>query len=222
MSLVAEAVAVAAKDVAVEWRTRHGVYAAVLFAVLTVVTLGLATANTGLSPEGQAGVFWVALIFSAVTGLARGLVLEEEMGTADLLRLAGRPQAVLAGKMLFHCLLLGVTEAVLVPLGVLLLQMKVVDWPLLLAGLAVGSVGLAVCVTLSGALVARADSRGSLVAVLSLPVLIPLIGMAVMTTKASLGAADAALGWRAIVGMAGWGLATGAAGFRLFEAIWRE
>jgi heme exporter protein B len=220
--LAAEAVAVLGKDLAVEWRTRHGVYTAVLFAAMTVVALGLATAGSKLPPEAQAGLLWVGLIFAGVTGLARGFVGEEEQGTADMLRLAARPSAVLAGKMMFHFALLVVAEIVLVPLSLLLLSIHVADWPIFAVSLAAGSLGLGVCVTISGALVARASSRGALVGVLSLPVLIPLIGMAVAATKSALGAGGSAAGWSAIVGMGGWTLALGAAGFWLFEVVWRE
>lgn len=221
-NLVSEALAVLRKDIAVEWRTRHGVYTAMLFAVMTVVAMGLATANASLTPEAQAGLLWVALTFAAITGLARGFVVEEEQGTADMLRLAARPSAVLAGKMLFHCALLFATEVVLIPLFLLLMSVKVSNWGLFTLGLLAGSVGLAVCVTISGALVARATSRGALVGVLSLPVLIPLIGLAVSSGKAALGAADAAMGWSSVTGMAGWTLALGASGFWLFEQVWRE
>jgi heme exporter protein B len=220
--LAAEAAAVLQKDLAVEWRTRHGVYTAMLFAVMTVVALALATAGSELTPEAQAGLLWVGLMFAAVTGLARGFVVEEEQGTADLLRLAARPAAVLAGKMLFHFVLLVATEVVLVPLALLLLEMRVVHWGVFAGGLALGSIGLAVCVSISGALVARASSRGALVGVLSLPVMIPLIALAVATTKASLGAAEVAAGLRGIVGMLGWSVALGAAGFWLFDTVWRE
>jgi heme exporter protein B len=198
--LAAEAAAVLQKDLAVEWRTRHGVYTAMLFAVMTVVALALATAGSELTPEAQAGLLWVGLMFAAVTGLARGFVVEEEQGTADLLRLAARPAAVLAGKMLFHFVLLVATEVVLVPLALLLLEMRVVHWGVFAGGLALGSIGLAVCVSISGALIA----------------------LAVATTKASLGAAEVAAGLRGIVGMLGWSVALGAAGFWLFDTVWRE
>ncbi len=189
---------------------------------MTVVAMGLATANSALTPEGQAGLLWVALVFAGVTGLARGFVLEEEQGTADLLRLAARPSAALAGKMLFHGALLLASEVILIPLSLLFLGIHVEDWLIFCVGIINGSIGLAVCVTISGALVARAGSRGSLVGVLSLPVLVPMIAMAVSTTKAGLGAAAATIGWQGNVGMLGWTIAIGAAGFWLFDAIWKE
>jgi heme exporter protein CcmB len=220
--LASEALAMLGKDLAVEWRSRHGVTTAVLFAAMTVVALALATAGAPLQPDAQAGLLWVGLIFAGVTALARGFVVEEEQGTADLLRLTARPSAVLAGKMLFHFVLLMVAELVLVPLSLLLLSIHVADWLVFGLALAAASLGLAVCVTISGALVARASSRGALVGVLSLPVLVPLIGMAVLATKAALGAADPGSGWTSVAGMLGWTLAIGAAGFWLFEAVWKE
>lgn len=193
-----------------------------LFAVMTVVALALATANTKPEPDIQAGFLWVALIFAAITSLARGFISEEEQGTADLLRLAGRPSSVLAGKMLFHWVLLLVTEMVMIPLSMLMLSIHVSNWMLFVAHLVGGSIGLAACVTICGALVARASSRGALVGVLAFPILVPLIAMAVGAAKASLGTADPGVGWSAVLGLLGWTVSIGAAGFWLFEHVWRE
>ena len=64
--------------------------------------MSIATYNEKLSPSGYAGVFWVALLFSALIALPRTFTIEEEQGTSDLLRLTARPHAVFWGKAIYN------------------------------------------------------------------------------------------------------------------------
>jgi hypothetical protein len=51
-------------------------------------------------------LLWLILLFAAAAGLPRGFVHEEETHTATALRLAARPSAVFAGKLLYNLTLL--------------------------------------------------------------------------------------------------------------------
>jgi ABC-type transport system involved in cytochrome c biogenesis permease component len=115
-----EALAIWRKDLRQEWRLRQGMVAALLMGVATVVGVGFAALGQTLSVGLQAGLFWVAVLFGMFPALARGFIVEEETGTADLLRLAARPISVFWGKWLFHATLYALLSAVLVPLYALL------------------------------------------------------------------------------------------------------
>ena len=57
-------------------------------------------------PHLLAALLWIILFFAATSGLARVFVKEEDAHTAKTLRLAARPLAVFAGKLLFNLILL--------------------------------------------------------------------------------------------------------------------
>ena len=111
-----------------EWRLRHGLMTSLLMGVVTVAALSFASLGVSLSVRLQAGVLWLAVLFGMFPALARGFISEEELGTADLLRLGARPSCVFWGKWLFHLTLYIVLSAVLVPLYMLMIAPLAGAW----------------------------------------------------------------------------------------------
>ncbi|HSI73988.1 MAG TPA: heme exporter protein CcmB, partial [Fimbriimonas sp.] len=154
-----EILAVLRKELQSEMRAKSGLMTAGLFGVVTVFTISLATMNTKLDGNIASGLLWVAVLFTAVIALPRTFILEEEQGTGDLLRLLARPHAVFWGKALFNLLLICAMSVVLsvLFLGFTGMSLKVawLYWACLFAGCS----ALAGAVTLTGAIVARAQNR---------------------------------------------------------------
>ena len=217
----AETCAVFRKEALSEIRGRHGLYTTLLFAVMTVTALGFASARGNPGPTLAAGMLWVAMLFAAITGLARTFILEEEQGTGDLLRLWGKPGPVFWGKLLYNLLLLVIVAAVVVPLFTLFVGAEVSDPGLLLAGLASGCAALAAAISMCGALVCRSSSRAVLSGVISVPVLLPVVLLGIGALRIAFGDAGSE-GWESVAGLAGLAVAFGAAGPYLFAAVWKQ
>lgn len=188
-SLVREALAVAAKDLRTEFRTRVALNALLLFAVTTLAavsyTIGPYKIAAADRPFLLSVLLWIVILFAALAGLDRTFVKEEESHTAALLRLAARPHAVWLGKLLFNLGLLAVLMLVLVPLFAILMNLPVVlGWGWLAAVMMAGGFALAVTTTVIAAVIAQAMTRGALFAVLSLPLLLPLLVFAIQGTAA--------------------------------------
>ncbi|MFQ3676725.1 MAG: heme exporter protein CcmB [Fimbriimonadaceae bacterium] len=77
-------------------------------------------------------------------------------------------------------------------------------------------------VTLCGALVAHAQHRTILAGAVSLPLLLPLVAIAVGATRVAFGAGLWTQGWMAAAGLGCYALATLAIGPLLFAAVWRQ
>jgi heme exporter protein B len=183
--------AVFRKDLRAELRTRYALNAVALFAASTVVALSLgvgfltAGRNADL-PLIQAALLWIAVLFAAFTGLARAFVQEEEARTAAALRLAAPPIAVYLGKLLFNLLLLLLLDVLVAVLFVVLLHVEIKSAGLFIALLLAGSLGLVAATTLIAAIIARASVKGALFAVLSFPLLAPLLVVAIQGTALAL------------------------------------
>ncbi|HEX9372361.1 MAG TPA: heme exporter protein CcmB [Roseiflexaceae bacterium] len=181
-SLFRAAWAVFRKDVRAELRTRYALNAVALFAVSTVVALSLGLGplpRTADLPLIHAALLWVAVLFAAFTGLARAFVQEEETRTAAALRLAAPPLAVYLGKLLFNLLLLLFLDALTAVLFVVLMHVAIGNVAMFAAMLLAGSLGLVAATTLIAAIIARASVKGALFAVLSFPLLAPLLVIAI-------------------------------------------
>jgi heme exporter protein B len=183
--------AVFRKDLRAELRTRYALNAVALFAASTVValSLGVGFLTAGRNPDLpliHAALLWVAVLFAAFTGLARAFVQEEEARTAAALRLAAPPIAVYLGKLLFNLLLLLLLGVLVAALFVVLLHVEVRNVGLFTALLLAGSLGLVTATTLIAAIIARASVKGALFAVLSFPLLVPLLVVAIQGTSIAL------------------------------------
>lgn len=182
------------REVRSEMRNRQAINSVALFAVSSVVAVSLGLGPLNRSSELfliHAAMLWIVLLFAAFTALSRVFVVEEEQRTASALRLAAPPTAVYLGKLLFNVLLLIGLTALVTLLAVVLLRMQVKNPSMFVVMLAAGSLALVAGTTLVAAIIARASSRGALFAVLSLPILIPMLVTAIRGTALAL----AGVGW---------------------------
>ena len=147
---------------------------------MVALSLGLGPlTKSGDLPLIHAALLWVAVLFAAFTGLARAFVQEEETRTAAALRLAAPPIAVYLGKLLFNLLLLLLLDALTAVLFVVLMHVAIGNVTMFAAMLLAGSLGLVAATTLIAAIIARASVKGALFAVLSFPLLAPLLVIAI-------------------------------------------
>jgi heme exporter protein B len=188
---------------------------------MTMSALGIAAARVEPEPALAAGMFWVALLFAAIVGVARTFVIEEEQGTGDLLRLWADPHSVFWGKTLFNLALILVVALVVLPLFILFVGVSVTQPGLLVAALAAGTAALATAIGLCGALVSRSKSRAALAGVISVPVLLPVVLIGVGALRVAFGDAGSG-GWTAVAGLAGLATAFAAAGPYLYAAVWKQ
>ncbi|MGQ9698202.1 MAG: heme exporter protein CcmB [Armatimonadota bacterium] len=210
------------KDLQSEYRTRYAVNAVVMFAVTTLAVVSFSAQVVAAGPGLLAPLLWLILLFSAMSGLSRALVREEETRTANALRLVGDPNTIYLGKLMFNALLLGLLDLIVVPLYVVVMDVQVGNPALFVAILIAGSFGLVSASTLVAAIVAKASVRGALFSVLSFPVLIPVLVAAVQGTEAALRGVSWAEGSAALKVLMAFTAAMVAAGLWLFEHVWYE
>jgi len=175
-SPLAGARAVASKDLRSEIRTRFGLTALGLFVVTAVSLVVFALADEPIQRPVAAAILWVIMFYTAMTGLSRAFVSEEERGTALFLRLQADPMAVYLGKLAVNVLFaLGSNLAATFLLMLFLPSLSEGDLATLLCTVAIGSLGLAAVLSIVSAIVAKAGTRNPLLPVLSFPLLVPLV-----------------------------------------------
>ena len=174
-----EAVAIWLRDLRSEFRTRYALNAILMFAVTTLIAVSFSIGSFRIEEAERPFLFsvllWIILTFSALSGLARSFVKEEEAGTIDVLKLSARPQAVFLGKLFFNLTLLGALELIIVPSFILLMSYQINSPGFFIAIIISGGLGLGAGTTIIAAMIARASTRGALFSALSLPLLLPLM-----------------------------------------------
>ena len=222
---LAEALAVAAKDLRAEFRTRVALNSLALFALTTLAAVSYTIGPYRLSTEDRpfllSVLLWIVIFFAALAGLDRSFVKEEESHTAPLLRLAAAPTVVWAGKLLYNLILILVLMAMLAPLFCVLMGFEIAMPWRFAAVLGAGGFGLAVTTTIIAAIIAQALTRGALFSVLSLPLLLPLLIFLIQgTTAVATGDLETySNSLRAVLSMAGVMTVVSAL---LFPVVWND
>lgn len=227
VSLARAAWAVFRKDLRSELRTRYALNALVLFAVSTMVAISLGVGPLAPARNAdlrliQAALLWIAILFAAFTGLARAFVQEEEARTAAALRLAAPPLAVYLGKLLFNLLLLLLLAALTAFLAVALLRVRIGNPGLFVALLFAGCLALVAATTLIAAIIAQASIKGALFAVLSFPLLVPQLVVAIQGTELALSGVAWAQGFAPLQVLVAYTIALFTASLFLFGSVWES
>lgn len=185
IGLIRKSLAVLRKDMLCEFRTRYAVNAIVLFGVTTLTVVSFSVGQQSLAPEVYSALYWIIIFFSAMSGLAHVFVREEEAKTSTVLRLTAEPTPVYLGKLGYNLLLLFLLQLIIAPLFFILTDAQPAEPSLFLVVLVLGTIGLAGATTLIAAIISKASVKGALFAVLSFPILLPLlIGLIGATTTA--------------------------------------
>lgn len=218
-----QAMAVLSKDLRAELRNRAALNSILLFSITALVVVAFAAGGGGLSPVLKAALLWVVLFFAAFSGLAHVFLHEEETQTVTALRLAATPGAIYAGKLLFNLLLLAVIGCIVIPLFVLLMDLRL-EQPLAFAGvLGSGCLGLGAAATIVAAIIAKARGKGALYGALGFPILLPLLFMAVHATRiVMIGDAPLSMVLRDIGGLLSFAIMLITASALLFPLVWDD
>src|ERR1041385_8475845 len=172
------------KDFRSELRTRYALNALVMFVITTLSIILFALGNETVSAEILSGVLWIIIFFSTMSGLSRTFVSEEERGTVMTLQLISRPMTVYVGKLLFNIVLLFSLNIFTIILYLLIISnFAVQNYLIFIPTMVLGTFGLASASTIIAAIIAKANTKGTLYPVLSFPILLPLLLTVINATK---------------------------------------
>jgi heme exporter protein B len=164
--------AIAAKDLRLEFRGKTGLLSAVMFAALVLIIFNFSRDPTAVSNNDLA--------------LNRAFYLERENAAFDGLRLAPISRSALyLGKLVANLVFAGLVEAVTLPLFVLFFDVDVShSWPGIAGVAALATIGFVGVGTVFSAMVVRTRFAELMLPVLLLPFMVPpLIGATQATTR---------------------------------------
>jgi heme exporter protein B len=166
-----------ARDLMLAMRARSELALIVVFFILVMTLFPL-----GVSPEPQLlariapGIAWVAALLASLLSLPRLFAADHADGTLEQLLLAPAPlPALMAGKVLAHWATTGLPLVVLAPLAGLQFGMSTEPTLALVAGLALGTSSLSWLGAVCAALTLGARAGSTLLALLVLPLAVPVL-----------------------------------------------
>lgn len=166
------------KDLTTERRSKAGFNAVAFLGVLILLLFGFA-----LGPDAEAlrdaaaGALWLAILFSGVLAFNRSYQLELDGAALEPLLLYPAPRwTIFAGKFAANLLFVLVMEAIVVPVAIILFQVKsVAGWAPAAGVMVLGSIGFVALGTFYASMASRSRAREVLLPLLLFPMLVPVL-----------------------------------------------
>lgn len=177
MNLAGEAALVAAKDLRIEARSRVVLAQILPFGGIVMLVFAFALdTDRGVLPVVAPGLFWVAVLLSALLAVSRSFAIEADHGAREALRLSGLDGAsIFLGKAGAIAIELLVLEVPLLLSLFVLYDVEARGLVVVLPTMMVATAAIAATGTVYGVLAAGIRVRETLVPLLVLPALTPLL-----------------------------------------------
>ena len=194
--MIHDALLVASKDLRAEVRSRVALNQVAPFALLMLVLFGFALdADSASLATFTPGLYWLAVVLSALLAIHRSVDLESGDGADTGLLMTGlHPTGLFFGKAAALVIQLLVLALAMLGGVLVLYEAPVDDLFLLLATMAIGVIGIGAAGTLYGAILSGQRARETVLPLLLLPVLAPVVIGATRAFGVAMGSV-AADGW---------------------------
>ncbi len=219
MSLFKETAYLLRKELLIELRQKYAIGGILLYVISTVFIVYMAFVK--VDPVAWNTLFWIVILFASVNAIAKSFV--QESGRRQLYYyVLANPTAILLSKILYNVILLLTISLLAYGAFSLVAGNPVRRVGEFVAALFLGSLGLSIAITFVSAIAAKANNSGTLMAILSFPVVIPILMTLIKLSSNALGLmTDTAIQKDMLILLAIDGILLGVA-FVLFPFLWRD
>ena len=192
-----------------------------LISLIFICYLTFSLRHNAINEATWSALFWLTILFSVVNTVAKSFIGEKK-GIAIYYYSLSSPQVVILSKIIYNTILCFVLSLAGYILFALFIDNPIQDHGVFLLTLLLTSIGFSGALTLISGIAARANNSNILMAVLSFPILISILLMAIRITKNALDGIDRMASYDELLNlMAINGILTVLAYF-LFPYIWRS
>ena len=165
--------------------------------------------------------FWIIFLFASVNAIAKSFLQESEEVQFYLYTLAS-PQAIFLAKAIYNFVLLLVLEVLAYLVFVILFDNPVTNYGVFALTLVLASGGFASALTMISGIVAQARGSASLMAILSFPVVLPILLLALNLMSEAMQGVGVMDVWKSLLVLLLANMIINSLGFLLFPYIWRD
>jgi len=172
------------KDFRLEFKQKYALHGILLYLVSTIFITYLAFDNI-IDRDTWNSLFWITLLFVAVNGISKSFIQENPARHLYYYTVAS-PQAALLSKIIYNFFMMTLLSGLSFIFFFLLMGNPVIHIQLFLLTLISGSFSLSSVLTLVAAIASRAGHNFSLMAILSFPIILPLLMLLMKLSRMAL------------------------------------
>lgn len=215
------------KEILLEWRSKYAFNGVLLYVVSTVFICYI---SFHLSPgfSGTAGypivwniLFWIIILFASVNAIAKSFI-QESKGRLLYYYSIASPLAIILSKTIYNILLMSLLSTLALIVYLLFFPNEIGDPLFYFIAVLLGSISFSTVFTMISAIASKAGNNGTLMAILSFPVVIPIILLLIRISKSAMDGVDRSLMYSNISVLFAINIIVIAASLLLFPYLWRD
>lgn len=208
------------KEFLLEWRQKYALGGVLLYVFATVFVCYLSFKRVVDIPAWNA-LFWIIVLFAAMKGVAKSFV-QESHGRQIYYYTLASPQAIIVSKIIYNALLAVVLAIVSWFIYSLLIGSRVQDLPLFMVTVVLGSIGISALLTFISAIAAKAGQNLTLMAILSFPLLLPVLILIMALSKNAIDGLQWSVSYKYIFSLGAMDIVVITLSYILFPYLWTD
>jgi len=215
------------KEILLEWRSKYAFNGVLLYVVSTVficyISFSLTPGFTGTRsyPIVWNVLFWIIMLFASVNAIAKSFMQESKSRLLYYYSIAS-PQAIILSKTIYNILLMSLLSTLTLPIYMLFFSNTLGDPLFYFLSVMMGSISFSTIFTMISAIASKAGNNGTLMAILSFPVIIPVILVLIRLSKNAMDGLDRSVNYSNIGVLCAINVIVIATSLLLFPYLWRD
>lgn len=183
MKLFSEIKSLIYKDILLEWRQKYAFNGILLYIASTVFVVYLAVIQ--VEPKIWLALFWIIMLFASVNAIAKSF-LQENRGRLLYYYSIASPQAIIISKIIYNIFLMLILSIICIGIYSLVVGNPVKNFLIFMLTVILGGIGFSLTFTMISAIVSKANNNSTLMAILSFPIIIPIIKILIQLSALTL------------------------------------
>jgi heme exporter protein B len=209
------------KEFLLESRQKQSINGIILYLISTVFVCKMCFRSIP-QPAAWNALFWIILLFASLNAVGKSFAQDSRNRFFYLYTLAS-PQAIIISKILYNMLLMVFLSTIGFAVYTLLLGGNpVLNMPLFIVNALLGSMGFSAVLTTMSAISARTSNSFTLMAILSLPLLLPVLMTIVKISRNAIDGLAPSVSYKYLAVLAGLNVITCVLSYLLFPYLWRD
>ena len=220
--LLKEVIYLVQKDFILEWRQKYAFNGMLLYVGSTVFIcyLSFSMRFSGLQVPVWNALYWIILLFTSVNAISKSFA-QENRGRLLYFYSLVSPQGVILAKIAYNAALMLVLALLCFFFYAIVIGNPVQDIPMFLVSILLGALGFATSLTLVSGIAAKAANSSALMAVLSFPVIAPMLLMLMKLSKNAIDGLDRSANLDELAVLGAINVIVIATSYILFPFLWR-
>lgn len=220
MNLLSQVKHLIKKELLLEWRSKYALNGVLLYVVSTVFVCFLSFVSIDSKLTWNA-LFWIIMLFASINAVSKSF-LQESRGRQLYIYTIASPIALIISKTVYNVLLMSVLTLIALGFYILVFNYTPEDPGLYILATMLGSLSFSTIFTMISAIASKAGNGGMLMAILSFPVIIPVLIVLVRLTKNAIDGLDRSVSWDEVGILLLINALVTAVSLLLFPYLWRD